>query len=133
MNWTKALLTGVVGGIVVCIYNFLVHGFIMGATYTKYPVFRQGASPIWFFVVAIVVAIPAAVIFAKSRSSWAAGIKGGIIFGFWLGLVSFFAQFYNPLVFSGFPYYLSWCWGGIIIIGWMLFGVIAGLIYKEAA
>ncbi len=134
MNWTKALFTGIVGGIVVCAYNFLMHGVIMANAYTKYSVFRQdAANPLWFFVVAIVLGIFGALLFAKTRSSWAAGIKGGLAFGFWLGMVAFFFQFYNPLIFEDFPYHMSWCWGGINLIGWMVFGIVAGIIYKGNA
>ncbi|MFQ6116617.1 MAG: hypothetical protein ACE5NG_21390 [bacterium] len=134
MNWTKALVAGVVGGLVVGVYNFLVHGFIMGRTYQVRPeVFRADASFIWFFVVAVVVGIAGAFLFAKSRSSWSAGVQGGVTFGFWVGLVAFFAQFYNPLVFQGFPYFLTWCWAGITLIGWLIFGAVVAVMYKEAA
>lgn len=133
MNAGKALLAGVVAGIVENIYAFIMHGIIMGNTYTKYKAFAQEeASPVWFFVVAIAVGIAGALLFAKTRSSWGAGVKGGLTFGFFIGLVSFFAQFYNPLVINDFPYYLSWCWGGISLIGWMVFGAVAALIYKES-
>lgn len=131
MNWTKALIAGVVGGLAVSVYNFIMHEMIMGATYDGLAVFRQDANPIWFSVVAIVVGIAGAMLFAKSRASWGAGVKGGVNFGFWVGLIGFFAQFYNPLVINEFPYYLSWCWGGIILIGWMVFGAVAALLYKE--
>ncbi len=134
MNLGKALITGVIGGIVVCAYNFLMHGVIMANAYTKYAVFRQEqASPIWFFVVSIALAIAGALLFAKSRSSWAAGIKGGLVCGFFLGLISFFAQFFNPLIFQDFPYHMSWCWGGITLIGWLVFGAVAGVLYKKEA
>jgi hypothetical protein len=59
--------------------------------------------------------------------------KGGMTFGFWLGLVAFFATFYNPLIFQGFPYFLSWCWGAITLIGWLVYGAIVGAMYKGQA
>ncbi|NIV92307.1 hypothetical protein GWN42_05760 [candidate division KSB1 bacterium] len=134
MNWGKALLAGVVGGIVVNIYNFVMHGMIMGSTYTEYAAFAQEeASPVWFFVVSIFIGIAGALLFAKSRGSWGDGVKGGVTFGLFIGLVSFFAQFYSPLVINDFPYFLSWCWGGISLIGWLIFGAIAGVMYKEPA
>ncbi len=134
MNWIKILIAGFVGGLVVNIYDWLVHGFIMGATYTKYAAFTQEeASPIWFFVVSIAIGIGAAILFARSRGSWGAGVKGGVMFGLFLGVATFFTQFYNPLVIKDFPYFLSWCWGGINLIGWVIFGAIAGAIYKESA
>ncbi len=132
MSWTKVIAAGVVGGVVVAVANFIMHGFIMAATYMKYEVFDvEPANPVWFFVIPVLMGIPAAAIFGKTRSMWADGIAGGLTFGFWVGMISFFAQFYNPLVVKGFPYYLSWCWGGISLIGFLVFGVVIGLIYKR--
>ncbi len=134
MNWIKAVIAGAVGGIVVNIYSGLVHGFIMGSTYQKYAVFAQEMpSMFWFFLVSIMVGIMGAILFAKTRGSWDAGLKGGMMFGFFLGLVAFFAQFYNTLVIKEFPYFLSWCWGGITLIGWVIYGAVFGLLYKETA
>ena len=131
MNWTKAIVAGGVGGIVVNLYEFLIHGFVMADTYMKYPVFdKPQANPLWFVLLSVLLGIFAALIFAKTRSSWSAGVKGGLTFGFMIGLIAFFAQFYYPLVIAGFPYYLSWCWGGISLIGYLIFGAVAGAIYK---
>jgi hypothetical protein len=135
MNWTKAVIAGVVGGFVVNLYSWVMHGMIMGPTYVKYPeTFQQeGSNPLWFFVVSISIGVAGALLFGKTRAAWGAGVKGGVTFGFFIGLVSFFSQFYSPLVINGFPYYLSWCWGGISLIGWMVFGAVAALLYKPAA
>jgi hypothetical protein len=72
-----------------------------------------------------------ALLFAKTRDSWADGLKGSITFGFFVGLIIFFYQFINVLVIKGFPYHLSWCWGGIELIGWPVFGAVAGLLIKK--
>lgn len=133
MNWGKAILAGAVGGVVVNLYSGLMHGFIMSETYKKHALLSQNPSMIWLFVVSITIGIGGGLLFAKSRDSWGAGVKGGVTFGFWMGVVTFFAHFYNPLIFEGFPYFLSWCWGGITLIGWMVFGAVASLIYKESA
>lgn len=132
MNWGKAIVAGVVGGIVVSVANFIMHGMILGATYMRYPVFTQEeANPLWFFLVAICISVAAALLFARSRPCWPQGIMGGVQYGFWVGLVYFFSTFYNPLGLEGFPYYLSWCWGGINLIGFLLLGVILGAMYKS--
>jgi len=134
MNWAKALLAGVVGGIVVNIYEFGMHGFVMADTYMKYPVFdKEQANPAWFVTLSVIMGIFAAIIFAKTRSSWSPGPKGGLVFGFWVGLIAFFAQFYYPLVIAGFPYHLAWCWGGITLIGYLLFGLVVGAMYKGSS
>ena len=133
MNWTRALVAGVVGGIVMWIADFLLHGFVMGGTYMKYPeVFTQEPSnPLLFLVIEILIGIPAAIIFAKTRQSWAEGVKGGLSFGFWIGLLGFFPQFFNSLVIKDFPYFLSWCWGGITLIVALILGIVLGLMIKK--
>jgi len=134
MNWNRAILAGVVGGVVLWLASFVLHGFVMGSTYTKYPeVFSQEASnPLWFLLLEILIAVPAAIIFAKTRGSWAAGVTGGLVFGFWLGVLGFFPQFFNSLVIKDFPYYLGWCWGGIQVIVSLLLGAVLGLLIKRA-
>ncbi len=134
MNWSKVLMGGIVAGIVGNLANFVMHGFIMADTYVSNPaVFTQEeASPAWFFLVSICLWVAAAMLFGRTRSSWAAGAKGGATFGFFLALVGFFAQFINPLVIADFPYYLAWCWGGILVIAHVIAGAALGLVYKEA-
>lgn len=134
MNWNRAILAGVVGGIVLWLASFLLHGFVMANTYVKYPeVFSQEQSnPLWFLLLEILIAIPAAIIFTKTRASWAAGVTGGLVFGFWLGVLGFFPQFFNSLVIKDFPYYLGWCWGGIQIIVSLLLGAVLGVMIKRA-
>lgn len=133
MNWTKAILAGVVGGVVMNLGDWVMHGFIMGNTYGKYAIFgREPAHPLHFFLVAVCIGIMAALLFARTRECWGDGLKGGATFGFWVGLVAFFGNFYNTLVIEGFPYYLSWCWGGMEMIGMVLLGAVLGMMYKRA-
>lgn len=132
MNWTRALVAGVVGGVVVNVADFVQHGLIFGEAYEKYEVFaKEQANPLHFLAIAVLTGIFAAILFAKTRDSWPEGIKGGLMFGVLLGLVFFFQPFYNTLVMAGFPYHLSWCWGGIYMVDSVLFGATVGLIYRK--
>ena len=134
MNWGKTILAGIVGGIALNISDFIMHGMIMADTYRKHStVFEQEqANPMFFVLIAVCIGIAAALLFAKTRSSWAAGPKGGAVFGAFLGLVLFFPGFYNPVVIADFPYHLAWCWGGINFIGLVILGAVMGLILKKA-
>ncbi len=132
MNWTKVLIAGLVSGIVLWLADFLMHGVILGPTYMKYPLFTQEqANPLHFLLVSVCMTLPAAVLFAKTVSCWGGGVMGGVKYGFWVGLILFFTTFYSPLVLEGFPYFLSWCQGGINLIGFVIVGVVLALIYKE--
>lgn len=132
MNWARAVIAGLVAGIVTNLASWLFHGFLLASTYTEHPIFDvEPANPLYFFLVAIVIGIMAAILFARTRDCWAPGLKGGITFGFFLGLVAFFSSFYNPLVLAGFPYFLAWYWGGINLINAVLGGAVLGLLYKR--
>jgi len=131
MNWSRALIAGVVGGVVMNFASFVIHGVILANTYTRYPVFTQEqANPLHFFLVAGAIGATSALLFVKTRRSWPAGAKGGLAFGVLLGVALFFRPFYNPLVLEGFPYYLAWCWGGSEVIVASVYGLVVGAIYK---
>jgi uncharacterized protein YacL len=133
MNWTRVIIGGVVAGIVTNLADFVMHGMIMANTYKKYDqVFNQTqANPLKFAAISIVVALCVAILFAKTRQNWAAGWMGGLTFGFFFGLATFFMNFYNPLVIGGFPYYLAWCWGGMGLIGAMFGGAVLGALIPK--
>ena len=132
MNWGRIALAGVAAGIVTTVSDFVLHGVVMAPTYQRLSqVFSQTqANPAWFVLVAVTICVTAALLFARTRGSWAGGWKGGLTFGFFLGLVLFFQGFYDPLVLDGFPYYLSWCQGGIAMIDSLLAGAVIGAVLK---
>lgn len=134
MNWSKVLLAGVLAGIATWVADFVMHGILLADTYVKYSdVFTQEqASPFSFLAISLSIGITAAILFGKTRDSWAPGPKGGATYGFFLGLVAFFTPFYNSLVIDGWPYYLSWCHGGINVIDGVVGGLVLGLVYKQA-
>ena len=133
MNWQKALLAGVVAGVVMSFAEFVLHGQIMANTYAKYPVFTQEqANPLHFLLVAVCISIFAAILFAKTRRCWADGFQGGATYGLFLGLVFFFVRFYDAMVYEGYPYYLAWCQGGINLIVVVIAGAVMGAVYKTS-
>lgn len=134
MKWGKVLLGGIVGGVVIWLVDFVLHGVIMRDTYMSYPdVFTQTENPNamwWFLLIEVCIAITAAMLFVKTRGSWGPGISGGLTFGFFLGLVWFFTNFFPPLTIEGFPYFLAWCWGGMTMIVALVLGAVLGLVVK---
>ena len=89
------------------------------------------ANPAWFLLIAVAICVTAALLFARTRGSWAPGWKGGLSFGLFLGLVIFFQRFFDPLVIDGYPYYLAWCQGGISMIDSLLAGAVMGSMLKS--
>ena len=133
MNWQKALIAGLVGGIALSIVEFVMHGLIMSSTYAKYPAVysEEQANPMYFTLVAICISIFVAILFGKTRQSWADGFKGGATYGFFFGMTTFWVRFYDALIYDGFPYYLSWCQGAINLIAMVILGGVLGMMYKR--
>lgn len=134
MNWSKIVLSGVIAGVVGWLYDFAMHGFIMADVYVSRPeVFSQEqANPLHFLLVSVAVWLTIAALFGRTRGSWQPGFKGGATYGAFVGLVSFFPNFFHALVIADFPYFLSWCWGGIGLLGGVIGGAVIGAIYKQA-
>jgi hypothetical protein len=131
MNWSKLILAAIGAAVVTWLADFVMHGLILGPTYARYDVFtKQQASPFTFLLISLCIAVMVALFYAKSYGSWGGGWKGGATFGFFLGLAAFFTTFYSPVVLEGFPYFLSWCWGGINVIDGVIGGAVIGMIYK---
>ena len=132
MDWSKAAIAGFVAGVVRAIYDYGMYCLIMRGTYHAHEeVFRQQANYVFYPIIEILIAVAAGLFFARSYSAWKPGVKGGLTFGFWIGIITFFTTFFIPLVFKGFPYFLTWCWASIGFIGWLLFGAVVATIYKE--
>lgn len=133
MNWTRIALAGVAAGVVTNVCEFIVHGLLMAATYEGLPeVFEQTqASPLYFLAIAIGMALAMAALYARTRSCWPSGVKGGATLGFFVGLFLFFADFYYPLIIAEFPYYLAWCWGASSILFAVITGSVVSLVYKD--
>jgi hypothetical protein len=128
MGWIRVVLGGLAAGIVVNLVDFVLHGMVLGKTYQRFPeAFSQKpANMVLFGAVAIAIGLATAPLFARTRSSWAPGWRGGATFGLFLGAAGFFAGFYHPLTIDGFPYFLAWCWGGIHLVEWLAGGAVLG-------
>ena len=135
MNWGRAVVAGLVAGIVQNIVNFVLHGLILGGTYEGQAAFVQEEDPAvfaWFTVIALVIGVVAALFFASSRQSWQAGPRGGLHFGILLGAVVGFQQFYLTLVINEFPYHVAWIWLAVEIISFGVGGMVLGAMVKRA-
>lgn len=132
MDWSKAVIAGFVAGIVRAVYDYVMYCLIIRDTYHSLEhVIRQEASFVLYPIIELLIAVAAGLFFAQSYSSWSKGVKGGLTFGFWMGGIAFLSTFFIPLIFKGFPYFLTWCWGSIGFSGWLIFGAVVAVMYKE--
>jgi uncharacterized membrane protein YvlD (DUF360 family) len=126
MPVSKFLVTTIVVGLVVNVYDYLIHGIaLQGPLYSKLPLMRTDASLPLLVVSDFVAAAVFVWVYQRVRPSFAPGAAGGAVFGLYAGvLVNFPTWIICYLLFNGFTYGLAWAW----IITGIVWGVLAGAV-----
>jgi hypothetical protein len=136
MNVKKLLLATLVVGVVANVLDFIVHGQILsGPYYSQLPnLFRQDMSMAWLIIGDFVWALVFVWVYSRVYGSFSGGAKGGATYGLYAGiLLNFPANLFMNIMFVGFPYGLAWIWVIWGIIAAVIYGAVAGAIYKKEA
>jgi hypothetical protein len=123
---TRLLLTALVVGLVVNVFDFLVHGLLLaGPLYSKLPIMRPDAAIPFLIVADFVAALVFVWVFQRVRACFPPGAAGGAAFGLYAGiLVNFPTWIVSYLLLKGFTYGLAWVW----ILTGVAWGVLAGAV-----
>lgn len=135
MNVKKLLIAALVVGVVLNVYDFVVHGVLLRGTYESLPdLFKQGGSVTGFVIGDFVFALVFVWFYNRVSSSFGGGAANGAKFGFYVGvLLGFPAQLFSQMMFVGFPYTLAWEWVASAIVVGVLAGATAGAVYGTEA
>lgn len=122
----STLVTVVVVGIVVNVFDFLVHGLLLqGPVYSRLPLMRTDFSVPLIVLVDFVAAAVFVWVYQRVRASFPPGAAGGATFGLYAGvLVNFPTWIAAYITLNGFTYGLAWIW----IITGILWCVLAGAV-----
>jgi len=129
------LITAVVVGLVVNMFDFLVHGLLLqGPVYSKIPLMRTDFSVPLIVLVDFVAAAVFVWVYQRVRASFPPGAAGGATFGLYAGvLVNFPTWIAAYLTLSGFTYGLAWVWIITGIMWGMLAGAVTGALVSRSA
>jgi len=131
----RLLLTALVVGVVVNLFDFVVHGLLLtGPLYSKLPIMKQGASPPLLVLTDFVAAAVFVWVFQRVRACFAPGAAGGAAFGLYAGvLVNFPTWIASYLLLEGFSYGLAWAWILTGVAWGVLAGAVAGALMSRSA
>jgi hypothetical protein len=125
--WTAV----VVGGIVVSIMDFLVHGMLFAEMfYSKMEGMRTDTNPMWFVGLDFIMVMVFVWFYDKVHSVFGRGMQGGMKFGLYYGVaLNFPVMFFPYLMYQGMNY--GFVWASIIygVIWGMILGMTVGKFY----
>ncbi len=134
MNLAKLVVATVVVGIVLNVWDFLVHGTLLqGMYYSQLPnLFRPDMPSGWAVLGDFVFALVWVWVYDRVYASFGGGVRGGATFGFYAGvLLNFPMWIFTHLMLVDFPYSLSWWWIGTGIVIGVIAGAVTGALYKK--
>jgi hypothetical protein len=133
MNWKKWFLAFVVAAILVQVYDYIVFDRLTAGIANRSGVaFRTDVSQwklIFTSVVTTLLFTLTYALFAKARGF---GLGTGLLFGILVGLIAgWIGNVYNRLLIANFTEALYLAWAAGSCGGYVLMGIVAGLLYKE--
>ena len=133
MKSGKFWLAVLVGGVVLNVLDFVLHGMILHDYYGSMPdLFNPPGSPVLFILGDFVVALVYAWVYDRVYGSFGGGAKGGATYGLYAGIITSFPTWiFMHLIIKGFTYGLSWIWTINGIVWSIILGAVIGAIYKK--
>lgn len=134
MNVGKLLSATAVVGIVVNVFDYVLHDMILsGVIYDGLAdVLREDVSIVAIVAAEFVAALVFVWVYDKVRGSFDSGMAGGAVFGLYAGiLVAFPAFIFDHLLLAGFTYGLAWTWTLSGIAWGVIAGATAGMMYGD--
>lgn len=132
MNVKKILLATLAVGVVMNIFDAVVHGQLLAGYAAQFSIFTKEPPIPWLVVGDFVAALVFVLLYDRVFSSFGGGPKGGATFGLYAGVFANFPTwiFVNLLV-VGFTYGLAWTWTVLGIVWCVIAGAVAGAVYKK--
>ena len=130
--WIAVLASGVVMNVV----DFVVQGMMMvNMYYSKHTeVFSVTANPIWYIIGDFVAVFVLAWVYDKVSGSFSPGMKGGAMYGLYVGiLVNFPTWIFAHLMIKGYSYKFAWFSTIYGIVWTVLAAAIIASLYKKSA
>ena len=110
--------------------NFLM-GITMGSAMAQIPGMTGEFSMLWQTVGNVFSAVVLVWVYDRVRGAFAAGLKGGAVFGFYAGVLINFPTWLYMTVYAGWPYRATWHATLVLILSAVVAGALAGLAYEK--
>ena len=132
MNLGKILKAGIAVAIVLVILDYLSMNYVMKSFLASQPFLREApvAGMVWNYIGDLVAALVFVWVFDRVQGSFAAGMSGGLAFGFYAGVLTNFPLWiFLHMFIKDFSYQSAWvftAWGVIVSL---IMGAVTGAVH----
>lgn len=123
------LVAGVVVGVLYLVWDMFLMQPLLGSMMTGIPGLVVEPPMIWMVVGELVAGLVLAAVYARTRSIFGTGFKGGAIYGTYAGVLINFPMWLMMAVFVGWPYGTMWAFTIVGIVLAAIGGGVVGQIY----
>jgi hypothetical protein len=125
------LVAGVAVGVLFLIWDMFLLDPLLGSYMAGIPGIVADPSVMWMVIGELVAGLVLAAVYARVRSVFGTGLKGGATYGVYAGVLMNFPLWQFMSLYVGWPYATAWAFtiAGVVINA--LGGAVIGLVYER--
>ena len=113
------------------IWDNVIGGFILGPAMAQMPGVVESYSKVWETVGDLFAAAVLVWVYDKVKASFAAGVRGGVTFGLYAGILMNFPNWLWLALYAGWPYAVTWMFVIVLTLLTVVSGALVGLVYGK--
>jgi hypothetical protein len=125
------LVAGIVAAVWYVVFDLFLMGPILGSSLTGIPGMNPSPVTMWVIIGDLASCLVLAAVYARTRSVFGVGLKGGATYGVYAGVLVNFPLWLMMSVYVSWPYGASWMMtiAGIVVTA--VAGGLIGLVYEK--
>jgi len=129
MRVNKAVAAIILVWLWLLIWDNVIGAFVMGPVMARIPGMMESYSKLWETVGDLFAAGVLVWVYSKVKGSFNPGIRGGLTYGLYAGILMNFPGWLWLTVYAGWPYAATWTMVIIVTLITVVSGILIGLVY----
>ena len=123
------LVAGIVAAVWYVVWDMFLMGPILGSYLAGVPGMNANPATMWVVIGDLVACLVLAAVYARTRSIFGVGVKGGATYGVYAGVLINFPMWLFMSVYLGWPYGTAWVMTIAAILYTTVAGGLIGMVY----
>ena len=125
------LVAGIAAGVLYLVFSMFLMGPILGSYLVGVPGMNANPATMWVVVGELCGGLVLAAVYARTRSIFGVGLKGGATYGVYAAVLVHFPLWLQMSVYVGWPYGAAWAMTIAGLVLTTIAGALIGLVYEK--